>query len=140
MPYSTELQRQKRAELRELRVQAEELEDQLAELQIIRQQLDVGLLHKRKPRSEIPLFQHNFCEEITEELANEVNNLYHETSAVLPAQVLQWDFLFKRLKSYCGSPSTTTTRKNTVNAVGYVDKKTSGPLDITSVWSLREGP
>ncbi|ETO82982.1 hypothetical protein F444_02931 [Phytophthora nicotianae P1976] len=30
-----------------------------------------------------------------------------------------WDFLFKRLKSYCGSPSTTTTRKNTVNAVGY---------------------
>ncbi|ETI54231.1 hypothetical protein L915_02788 [Phytophthora nicotianae] len=51
-----------------------------------------------------------------------------------------WDFLFKRLKSYCGSPSTTTTRKNTVNAVGYVDKKTSGPLDITSVWSLREGP
>ncbi|ETL47498.1 hypothetical protein L916_02761 [Phytophthora nicotianae] len=85
MPYSTELQRRKRAKLREPRVQAKVLQAQLAELPIIRQQLDVGLLHKRKPRSEIPLFQHNFCEEITEELANEVNNLYHETSAVLPA-------------------------------------------------------
>ncbi|ETM53791.1 hypothetical protein L914_02766 [Phytophthora nicotianae] len=75
-------------------------------------EMDVAFSHKTKPRPKIPLLQHNFCEEIMDEL---------------------------RLESYCGSPSTTTTRKNAANAVGYVDKKTSGPLDITSVWSLREG-
>ncbi|ETN14548.1 hypothetical protein PPTG_22148 [Phytophthora nicotianae INRA-310] len=100
MPYSTELQRQKRAELRELRVQAEELEDQLAELQIIRQ------VHVNN----VSLGSHG------------QNTVYWRSMAVVACEQRKpqsWDFLFKRLKSYCGSPSTTTTRKNTVNAVGY---------------------
>ncbi|ETN00885.1 hypothetical protein PPTG_17769 [Phytophthora nicotianae INRA-310] len=122
---------------------------------------DVNFLHSMKPRPDIPLIQHNLCEDITEELKSKLNSLYHETPTVFPS-IDTSTLVSYRCQTfpllYCveitsSTPITrsvqetgkwlwnvtTTIRKNVINCVGYVDKKTPGPFDMTSVSSRRGG-
>ncbi|KAG2783071.1 hypothetical protein PC129_g17502 [Phytophthora cactorum] len=122
-------------------------------------EMDVNFVYKPQPRVDIPLFQRDVSDAITEELSSKLKGLHDETRTVLPvadtSTVVSYRCqsfpLGNRVEITSSTPMTcsvqetgnllwniiTTINKNPAGSFGYVNKKTPGPLDMTSVSTLR---